>query len=74
MNPIEKLKAPPEIAPQAAQLRELARSQRDVLRGLADAGKAGDIQKVQRLAVRNQQLNAQAAQVAGALKARSCAS
>jgi len=74
VKPIERLKAPPEIAPQAARLRMLARRQRDLLRALAAAGKAGDVQKVQRLATLNQQVNRQAAQVAGGLKARSCAS
>jgi len=74
VKPIERLKAPPEIASQAAQLRELARRQREVLRGLAAAGKTGDLQQVQRLVVVNQQLNTQAAQVARSLKAHSCAS
>jgi hypothetical protein len=73
VKPLEGLQAPPELAPQAARLRDLARRQRDTLRALAAAGKTGDVQKVQRLAVVNQQLNAQAAQIAGDLKADSCA-
>ena len=74
VRPVERLKAPPEIASQAAQLRELARRQLNVLQGLTVAGKAGDLRRVQRLASINQQLNEQAAQVARDLKARSCAS
>ena len=70
----QRLKAPPEIASHAAQLRELARRQLNVLQGLTVAGKAGDLRRVQRLASINQQLNEQAAQVARDLKARSCAS
>ena len=74
VRPVERLKAPPEIASQAAQLRELARRQLNVLQGLTVAGKAGDLRRVQRLASINQQLNEQAAQVARDLKARSCTS
>ena len=74
LKPIQRLKAPPEIASQAAQLRELARRQRNVLGALANAGKAGDLQKIRQLVGINQQLNQQAAQVARGLKADSCAS
>ena len=74
VRPLERLTAPPEIAQQATRLRDVARRQRDVLRALAAAGKTGDVQKVQRLVVVNQQLNTQAAQVARSLKADSCAS
>ena len=64
----------PEVAPQAAQLRVLARQQRDALRGLAEAGRVGDVTKVRQLAARNTTLNAQAGQIAHDLKAESCAS
>jgi hypothetical protein len=74
VRPLERLRAPPEIAQQATRLRDIARRQRDVLRALAAAGKTGDVQTVQRLVVVNQQLNTQAAQVARSLKADSCAS
>ena len=74
LKPIQRLKAPPEIASQAAQLRELARRQRNVLGALANAGKAGDLRKIRQLVGINQQLNQQAAQVARGLKADSCAS
>jgi outer membrane murein-binding lipoprotein Lpp len=74
VKPIERLKAPPEIADQAAELRRLARQQLNALGALATAGKAGDVARVQRLATINQQLNGQAAQIARALKADSCAS
>ena len=74
VDPLDRLKAPPEIAGEAAQLREIARRQLNVLGALATAGKAGDVARVRRLAVINQQLNAQAAQIARALKADSCAS
>lgn len=74
LGPLQQVKAPPEVAPQAAQLRVLARQQRDVLRGLADAGRAGDVSKVGQLAARNTTLNAQAGQIAHDLKADSCAS
>ena len=73
VKPIERLKAPPEIADQAARLRDVARRQLNALGALATAGKAGDIARVQRLAAINQQLNAQAAQIARELKAHSCA-
>jgi hypothetical protein len=74
LQPLLAVEAPPELAPQAAQLRVVARQQRDVLRGLADAGRVGDVTKVRRLAARNTTLNRQAAQIAGDLEARSCAS
>jgi hypothetical protein len=73
-RPLLKLKAPPEIASQAAQLRDLATRQRNVLGGLATAGKAGDVQRVQQLIRVNQQLNTQLAQLARDLKADSCVS
>jgi hypothetical protein len=74
VKPVERLKAPPEIADQAAELRRIARQQLNALGALATAGKAGDVARVQRLATINQQLNRQAAQIARALKADSCAS
>lgn len=73
-RPLLKLKAPPEIASEATQLRELVRRQRNVLGALAQAGKAGDLQRVQQLVRVNQQLNAQLAQIARHLKADSCSS
>jgi outer membrane murein-binding lipoprotein Lpp len=73
-TPIEQLQAPPEIAPQARQLREVTRRQSNILRALANAGKTGDVARVQQLAAVNQQLNSQAAQIAGDLNAKSCAS
>jgi hypothetical protein len=74
VKPLERLQAPPEIADQAAELRRIAKQQLNALGALATAGKAGDIARVRRLAVINQQLNAQAAQIARSLKADSCAS
>jgi outer membrane murein-binding lipoprotein Lpp len=74
LEPLQRLKAPPEVAPQAAQLRVLARQQRDVLHGLAQAGRVGDVTKVGQLAARNTTLNAQAGQIAHDLEADSCAS
>jgi outer membrane murein-binding lipoprotein Lpp len=74
LQPLQQVEAPPEVAPQAAQLRVLARQQRDVLRGLAEAGRAGDVNKVGQLAARNTTLNAQAGRIAHDLKAESCAS
>jgi hypothetical protein len=71
-RPLLKLKAPPEIASEAAQLRNLVTRQRNVLGGLAQAGKAGDVQRVQQLGRVNQQLNSQLAQIATDLKADSC--
>jgi len=73
-KPIERLQAPPEIADEAAELRRIVKQQLNALGALAQAGKAGDVAHVQRLATINQQLNAQAAQVARSLKADSCAS
>src|SRR5215210_652458 len=72
LEPIRDLDPPPEIAPQAAQLRRLARQQRDVLRDLADAGRAGDVQRVRQLVARNTTLNSQAGRIANDLDARSC--
>jgi outer membrane murein-binding lipoprotein Lpp len=74
LQPLQQVEAPPEVAPQAAQLRVLARQQRDVLSGLAEAGRAGDVNKVGQLAARNTTLNAQAGRIAHDLKAESCAS
>ena len=71
-RPIERLKAPPEIADQAEELRRVIRQQLNALGALAQAGKAGDLRRVQRLATINQQLNRQAAQIAKELKAESC--
>ena len=72
-KPIQRLQAPPEIADQAAELRRVAKEQLNALSALAQAGKAGDVSRVRRLATVNQQLNAQAAQIAQSLKADSCA-
>jgi hypothetical protein len=74
LKPIRKLDAPAEIAPQAAQLRVLARQQRDVLHDLAGTGRAGDLQRVRQLVARNTTLNAQAGRIADQLGARSCTS
>lgn len=71
-RPLLKLKAPPEIASEATQLRDLAQRQRNVLGALANAGKTGDLQRVQQLVGVNQQLNSQLAQLAKHLKADSC--
>jgi len=73
-GPLQKLKAPPEIASEASQLRELSLRQRNVLGALATAGKTGDLEKVQQLVRVNQQLNTQLAQIAEHLKADSCVS
>src|SRR5206468_12411218 len=73
VEPMLALQPPPEIAPRVARLRAVTRQQRDVLRGLAAAARSGDLAKVQRLVVRNTNLNAQANQIARELKARSCA-
>jgi hypothetical protein len=73
-RPLLKLKAPPEIASEATQLRDLAQRQRNILGALANAGKTGDLGRVQQLVRVNQQLNAQLAQLAKHLKADSCAS
>jgi len=74
MRPIQALPAPPEVRLPAQRLRTLAVQQRDVLRDLATAAKAGDVQRLQVLAERNRLLNAELGQIAGDLKARSCAS
>jgi hypothetical protein len=74
LQPIRSLDAPPEIASQAAQLRILARQQRDVLRELAAAGRSGDLQRVRQLVQRNTTLNAQAGLIADRLGAGSCTS
>ena len=74
LRPLRQLQAPPEIAPQAARLRKLARQQHDVLQGLAEAGRAADVTRVRRLVVRNQLLNRQAGEIANELHADSCTS
>jgi outer membrane murein-binding lipoprotein Lpp len=71
-RPIQRLEAPPELADRAAELRRVVKQQLNALSALAQAGKAGDVARVQRLAAVNQQLNAQAAQIAQSLKADSC--
>ena len=73
-RPIQKLEAPPEIASEARQLRDLSERQRNVLGALTNAGKTGDLQRVQQLVRVNQQLNTQLGQIAQHLKADSCAS
>jgi hypothetical protein len=73
-EPIKELQAPPELAPQAARLRALVGQQHDVLKGLADAGRTGDVTRLRRLSVRNQQLNRQAGEIANELHAESCTS
>ena len=74
MRPLQALPAPPEVRLPAQRLRTLAVQQRDVLRDLANAAKAGDVQRLQLLAQRNRNLNAELGQIAGDLKADSCAS
>jgi hypothetical protein len=74
MRPLQALPAPPELRLPAQRLRTLSVQQRDVLRELADAAKAGDVARLQVLAQRNRTLNAELGQVAGDLKADSCAS
>jgi hypothetical protein len=74
MRPIQALPAPPELRLPAQRLRTLAVQQRDVLRELADAAKRGDVARLQVLAQRNRTLNAELGQVAGDLKADTCAS
>jgi hypothetical protein len=74
LRPLQQVEVPPEVAPQVAQLRVLTRQQHDALRGLAEAGRVGDVTKVRQLAARNTTLNAQAGQIAHDLKAESCAS
>jgi hypothetical protein len=71
-RPLQRLKAPPEIASEATQLRDLTQRQRNVLGALANAGKTGDLRRVQQLVRVNQQLNGQLAQIAKHLKADSC--
>jgi hypothetical protein len=73
MRPIQALPAPPELRLPAQRLRTLAVQQRDVLRDLTTAAKAGDLQRLQLLAQRNRTLNADLGQIAGDLKADSCA-
>jgi hypothetical protein len=74
MRPILSLAPPPGLRPTARRLRTLAVQQRDALRGLAAAARAGDIQRLQLLAQRNRRLNADAGRIARELKADSCAS
>jgi len=73
-RPLLKLKAPPEIASEATQLRDLAQRQRNVLGALANAGKTGNLRRIQQLVTVNQSLNSQLAQLAQHLNADSCAS
>jgi hypothetical protein len=74
MRPVQALPAPTELRLPAQRLRTLAVQQRDVLRDLANAAKAGDVARLQVLAQRNRTLNGQLGQIAGDLKADSCAS
>src|SRR5438045_9351675 len=59
VKPNERLKAPPEIAPQAAPLRTLARQQPHLLRALGAAGQAGEDQQAQRVSTPNQPVHRQ---------------
>lgn len=72
LTPLLQADPPPEDFAAVAQLRLIARQQRDALQALADAGKQGDLDKLRRLAVRNAQLNARAGQIARQLHADSC--
>jgi hypothetical protein len=72
--PLLAEEAPAEIEPQVEQLRVVARQQLKVLRGLAEAGRVGDVTKVRQLVARNTTLNGQAGRIAGDLEADSCAS
>jgi hypothetical protein len=74
LRPLQALPAPPAVKLPAQRLRTLAVQQRDVLRELTAAAKSGDVQRLQVLAERNRTLNAELGQVAGDLKADSCAS
>ena len=72
LEPLLRTQAPAEDGAAAARLRQVAQKQRDTLRALADAGKKGDVQALQRLTVRNAQLNGQAGDIARQLGAKSC--
>lgn len=73
-RPLLKLKIPPEIESEGTQLRDLAQRQRNILGALANAGKTGNLRRVQQLVTVNQSLNSQLAQLAKHLNADSCAS
>jgi len=72
LEPLQRTTPPPKDAAAAGRLRQIAQQQRDTLRALADAGKKGDTQALQRLAVQNAQLNRQAGDIARQLGAKSC--
>jgi hypothetical protein len=74
LRPLQALEPPPAIEPQAAELRRIARQQRNVLRDLAAAGRRGDLSRVRQLVDRNTTLNRQAGRIADQLGASSCTS
>ena len=71
-NKVGTLKPPAELRAEADRLIELARQQRDVLRGLAAAAKANDFERLQRLVSRNQALNEEGESIMRKLGAKSC--
>ena len=71
-NKVGTLKPPAELRAEADRLVELARQQRDVLRGLAAAAKANDFERLQRLVSRNQALNEEGESIMRKLGAKSC--
>jgi hypothetical protein len=66
------LHAPPELASQADRLAEIANQQRDVLGGLVQAVKKGDLARVQALVARNAALNMKSSAIARRLGAEAC--
>jgi hypothetical protein len=74
LNQVEELRAPGEIADEADRLVVLASRQHDVLAGLVDAAREGDLERVQELAARNERVNGEASALARRLGAESCTS
>jgi hypothetical protein len=66
------LDAPPGLASQADRLAELADQQRDVLGGLVEAVRKGDLAQVQALVASNAALNSKSSAIARRLGADSC--
>ena len=70
---VHKLKAPREIADQANRLTAIADEQSNVLSGLAEAAKSGDVAKIGELTSKNGRLNQESGSIAKELGATACA-
>ena len=72
LDKVETLEAPDEIADQADRWVDIAGQQRDVLRGLVNATKDGDLNELRQLVSKNDALNQASNALARELGADAC--